>query len=294
MSICALVVSYFPAAEIIGNVTALLDQVDEVVIVDNASGDATKVLLGQFSKISKVSIIFNQENLGIAAALNIGIRSAKAAGHEWVATFDQDSCVTPGMIMSMLRAYNLYPDKEKVASLSPRYQNQSTGKVRGSRDGSPYQPSLPYAEKLVVMSSGNLVKSSIFDVVGYFNETLFIDHVDTEFCLRCAAHGYKILEVKDAILLHHIGFPAQHKVLWRKITTANHSSLRRYYVARNGIYVYKKFALTFPGWVANDAYNFLKLVIMVALFEADRGQKLVALFRGIIHGLSGRMGKYSE
>lgn len=293
MSVCAVVVSYRPAVEIISNVIALLDQVDEVVIVDNGSGADTKVLLGRLSDYSKVSVIYNQENLGIAAALNIGVSHAKAAGHQWVATFDQDSKVTPGMIKTMLQAYDTYPQKEKIAGLSPRYQNQATGQIATSRSNSSSGDALPYAEVLVVMTSGNLLKLSVFDAIGNFNEALFIDHVDTEFCLRCAAQGYKILEVQDAILLHCIGFPAQHRIFGKLKTTTNHSSLRRYYIARNSIYVYKKFALTYPAWVMHDATKLLKLMIMLVLFETERGQKLAAIFRGFFHGLSGRMGKCS-
>lgn len=292
MSICAVVVSYHPAAGIIGNVIALLEQVDEVVIVDNGSGEDTKVLLGKLGSYPKVSVIYNPENLGIAAALNIGVKHAKAAGHQWVATFDQDSKATPGMIGTMLHAYDNYPKKEIVASLSPRYQNQSTGQIATSKLKYSGSDALPYAEVMAVMTSGNLLKLGVFDVVGYFNEALFIDHVDTEFCLRCANKGYKILEVNDAILLHSIGFPAQHRILWKVKTTSNHSSLRRYYIARNSIYVYKKFALTYPGWVIHDAIKFLKIMIMLMLFETERRQKLAAIFRGVLHGLSGRMGKF--
>ncbi|MHB0990629.1 MAG: glycosyltransferase family 2 protein [Burkholderiales bacterium] len=293
MSICALVISYYPSVEIIGNVTALLDQVDEIIVVDNGSGAETKILLEKLADYSNVQVIYNQDNLGIAAALNIGIGHAKAIGHQWVATFDQDSKVTPEMVKTMLLAYDAYPEKEKVWGLSPRYQNQSTGQISTSRSNKTYVDNLPYAEVLVVMTSGNLIKTSVFDVVGYFNESLFIDHVDSEFCLRCSNLGYKILEVNDAILLHCIGFPVQHKILWKIKTTSNHSSLRRYYIARNGIYIYKKFIFIYPAWVIHDAYKFLKLMIMLVLFETDKKQKLSAIFKGILHGLSGKMGKFN-
>lgn len=293
MSICAVVVSYHPAAEIIGNVTSLLDQVDEAVIVDNGSGAETKELLERLAGYPNVSVIYNRENLGIAAALNTGVRHAKAAGHQWVATFDQDSKVTPGMIMTMLRAFDTYPKMNKVASLSPRYQNQLTGRIATNRSKSSRDDGLRYAEVLVVMTSGNLIRTSVFDAVGYFNESLFIDHVDSEFCLRCASRGYKILEVNDAILLHRTGAPTQHRFLGKIRSTSNHSILRRYYIARNGIYVYKEFAFAYPLWVANDAYRFLKAMIVLLLFETDKRQKLAAITRGVIHGLSGRMGKFS-
>ena len=293
MSIVAVIVSYYPAAELTDNVTALLDQVDEVVIVDNGSGAAGKELLERLGGYPRLSIIYNGDNLGVAAALNIGVRFAKAAGHQWMATFDQDSKVTPGMIKTMLQAYDTYPQKEKVASLSPRYQNQSTGQIMPIRSKFPRDDESSYAQVLVVMTSGNLIKTSVFDAVGYFNESLFIDHVDSEFCLRCASRGYKVLEVKDAILLHCNGAPTQHRFLRKLRSTSNHGILRRYYIARNGIYVYKKFAFTYPGWVAQDAYRFLKVMIMLMMFETDKRQKLVAVVRGVVHGLSGRMGKFN-
>ena len=290
MSICAVIVSYHPAAEIIENISALLDQVDEVVIVDNGSGAATKELLGGLSCYPKLSLIYNEENRGIAAALNTGVKYAKAAGHQWVATFDQDSRVTPDLIMLMLQAYDTYPEKEMVASLSPRHQDKVTGRI-SSRLKSPRYKTLPYAESQMVITSGNLVKLTVFDVVGYFNEALFIDHVDTEFCLRCATHGYKILQVNDAILEHCLGSPTQRRFLWKEQIIRDYSALRRYYIARNGIYIYKKFAFVYPGWVAKNVYVSLKGMIKVMLFEGHRKQKLAATCRGLFHGFSGRLGK---
>jgi rhamnosyltransferase len=293
VSICAVIVTFYPAAEIIENVAVLLDQVDEVVIVDNGSGEEAKRQLERLAGSPRVSVIYNRENLGIAAALNIGVRHAKAAGHQWVATFDQDSKVTPGMIRVMLLAYDTYPEKENVASLSPCYQNQSTGQVSASRTKFESGDAIRYAEVLVVMTSGNLIKLTVFDAVGYFNESLFIDYVDSEYCLRCASQGFKILEVKDAILLHSIGEPVQHRFLGKLRSTSNHSVVRRYYIARNGIYIYKKFAFTHPVWVAHDAYQLLKTTILLVLFEADRMQKLAAIIKGAIHGVSGKMGKFN-
>ena len=293
MSCCAIMVTFHPGAEITENIAALRGQVDEIIIVDNGSGDGSKELLGQMAQQQGVNIIYNQENLGIAAALNTGVKLAKAMGHDWIVTFDQDSKVTPGMIGAMLDAYEAYPEKEKVASLSPHYRHKQTGKVYGNSLDAPDKEALPYEEVLVVMTSGNLIKASIFDVVGYFNEALFIDYVDNEFCLRCSVYGYKILEVKDAILEHSIGHPTQHKFLWKTLTSSNHSALRRYYIARNSIYTYRKFMFTHPMWVLKAAYGLLKVVVVLVLFEADRKQKLAAIIRGVMHGLSGRMAKFN-
>jgi rhamnosyltransferase len=291
MSICAIVVSYHPPAEIVDNITALLEQVDEVVIVDNGSGATTKELLGRLGCYSKVGVIYNDENVGIAAALNAGVSHAKKAGHQWVATFDQDSRVTPGMITSMMRAYDRYPGKKSVAILCPRYTDKTMGLIASytGKSGNSRTPAV--AEVLAVMTSGNLVKVDVFGAIGYFNEALFIDHVDSEFCLRCAAHGFKILEVQDAILEHALGLPVRHKFLWKTVTASNYGALRRYYSSRNRIWMYKQFALAYPGWVVRDINAFLKEIVILMLFENNRRQKLAAICRAVFHGLSGRLGK---
>lgn len=291
MSCCAIIVTFYPGADITKNIAALRDQVDKIIIVDNASGDGYKELWERLTQQFDVSIIYNQENLGIAAALNLGLKKAKNDGYQWAATFDQDSQATPDMIETMLQAYELYPKNEKVVSLSPRYKDKNTGVIRGNQLFSSMTETLPYVEAQTVMTSGNLLKLSVLDLVGYFNEGLFIDCVDYEYCLRCITQGYKILEVKDAVLVHGVGFPVQHKLLWRTVTANNHSTLRRYYVARNTVYIYKKFAFKQPIWVIKNACVFVKMIVIVVLFEANRKKKLSAIFRGLIDGLFGRLGK---
>lgn len=292
MNCCAIIVSYHPTDELIENVAALINQVDEIVIVDNGSGDKTKQLLNHLEKqYSKLNVVFLPENLGIAAALNIGVKKAKATGYEWVITFDQDSQVTPFMIETMLRAYEDYPNKDIVASLSPRYKNKESNKTSSSKFTFDSDNSLLYTETLEVMTSGNLFKSSMFDTVGYFDEVLFIDYVDVDFCLQCRNQGLKILEINAAVLLHGIGFPTRHKFLWKNPEASNHSPLRRYYIARNSIYLYKKFIFKQPKWIVRNTYRLLKNFAIVMLFETNRKRKLIATVQGFLDGLLGKMGK---
>jgi rhamnosyltransferase len=206
-------------------------------------------------------------------------------------TFDQDSKATPCMISTMLEAYEAYPEKEMVASLSPRYQDKVTGAISGSQlQGKPCK-SLPYTEAALVMTSGNLLKLSIIDKVNNFNEALFIDYVDIEFCLRCRNLGYRILEVRDAVLIHNSGFPTQHRLFGKEIVASNHSALRRYYITRNAIYMYIRFIFDHPDWTIKNAIFILKVMIVMLVFENDRKRKLAAVFLGVVDGLLGKMGK---
>ncbi|MCQ8130035.1 glycosyltransferase family 2 protein [Methylomonas rivi] len=284
--------SYHPTDELIENVKALVQQVDEILIVDNGSGLEAKQLLDNLIKQhSKLNIVFLSENLGIAAALNIGVKKAKAAGHEWVITFDQDSQVTPFMIEAMLRVYETYPNKEKVASLSPRYMDVNSGEISGSHLRLPVNKTLPHAQAYEVLTSGNLIKSCVFDFVGYFDESLFIDYVDREFCWRCIHSSYSILQINDAILQHRIGFQKRCKFLWFHPSITNHSPLRRYYIARNAIYILKVYLIKRPLLVSIDLYKLLKVFIKVAIFENNKQIKIKAICLGLLDGFLGRMGK---
>src|SRR5690606_31053590 len=56
-----------------------------------------------------------------------------------------------------------------------------------------------------LISSGSLIDMRAIDFVGNFVDELFIDGVDTEWCLRVRHHGLLILGVGRAAMQHNIG-----------------------------------------------------------------------------------------
>lgn len=287
-SICAVVISYQPSVEFVKNIQALAPQVSEIIIVDNCSSPSGRAIIEESATGDNVTVIYNCENLGIASALNVGIRLAKEQGYEWIGTFDQDSRITSGFVKKMLDAYGSYSDNARVAILSPQYRDQKTGRMIAAGNSS--EESL-FKTVLTTMTSGNIVKANMFDLVGYFNEDLFIDYVDHEFCLRVGYAGYSIVEVNGAILDHNLGDPTEHIVLRKSVIVTNHAPYRRYYNSRNRVYLYKRYLLIFPAWVMSDACNLLKEVVKIFLFEQDRKHKTAKIIKGIIDGLLGNMGK---
>ncbi len=287
-TVCAVVISYQPSVEFIKNIQALATQVNEIIIVDNCSSPSGRVIIEESATGDNVTVIYNGENLGIGSALNAGIRFAKERGYEWIGTFDQDSRITSGFVKKMLDTYDLYVDNARVAILSPQYRDQKTGRMSAAGNNS--EESL-FKTVFTTMTSGNIVKVNIFDLVGYFNEDLFIDYVDHEFCLRVACAGYSILEVNGAILDHNLGDPTEHRVLSKRIIVTNHAPYRRYYNSRNRVYLYKRYLLIFPAWVISDACNLSKEIVKIFLFEQDKKHKAAKIIKGIVDGLLGKMGK---
>ena len=101
-SVCGVIVTYHPGADFLKNASLLSRQVGAIVVVDNGSfgesGDRIKELQVQ----TACTVIRNEKNLGIAAALNLGFRVAIEKQYEWIVAFDQDSTVTEGCIEALL------------------------------------------------------------------------------------------------------------------------------------------------------------------------------------------------
>src|SRR5215471_20349493 len=101
-SVCAVVVTYNPAPTFVDNALAIATQVGQVVVVDNGSSGGTESQLQRLDTAIGCHLIRNRENLGIAAALNLGVRYGIDGGFEWICTFDQDSQVCDEFVSKML------------------------------------------------------------------------------------------------------------------------------------------------------------------------------------------------
>jgi rhamnosyltransferase len=289
--ICAIVVTYGPGPEVPANLDAILRQVQRLIIVDNEVTAASRERLGPFASHPAVECFFNQENLGIAAALNQGVERALAGGFAWIATFDQDSRVPEGYMDALRAAHAGYPGREKVAVLAPLYRDRSLGFV--------YSASGPVAEDSggnvpvsVAATSGNLVSAEALRRVGGFRGDFFIDCVDFEFCLRCRRAGWQVLEVRGVKLDHAQGHWYQRRFLWKNPRVNDYGAVRRYYQARNRLIVFAGFIGFDSRWVLRDAWGYGSDSLKLLLFGQDRWIKVQAMATGCWHALTGRRGRW--
>jgi rhamnosyltransferase len=275
-SICAIIVSYNCDEKILLGIENIKNQVNHVLIIDNGSKKKSIEILKKVVS-TNVEIIYNIDNMGIAYALNQGIKYAKNNDFEWVVTLDQDSIATKKMIKDMLNVYNSLNciKKNEVVSIVPRHIEEKTYDEKQI-----ISTDIEYEEILSDITSGNLLKVSIFDKVGYFDEKLFIDCVDNEFCLRLCKSEYKIIRVNSSILLHNLGDIKIKKLITKKATYTNHSFIRRYYITRNRYYVWSLYGRYFKQWVKNDKRAARKDLIMILLFEKNKLLKFKMIIKG--------------
>ena len=155
--------------------------------------------------------------------------------------------------------------------------------VRRSRKG----------EILSAMTSGSMTPLTVFDQLGTFNESLFIDYVDVEFCLRIRRAGYCIVESPKAKLHHSLGRISGHRLLGHWFASTNHSAARRYYITRNRLWVLGKFIGDW-AWSRKEARALITETIKLLLVEGDRLKKLKSITLGTLDAAGGRLGYRCE
>ena len=137
-SVCAVIVTFRPRDEDYENILKVRAQVDNVVVVDNGSPHDSLLRLRALSKESCLTLIENGANLGIGAALNIGVRSAETSGSRWVILLDQDSTVTENFMERMVSDFTRGAGRLNLGQIVPRYIDPKSGieRIFGGGKGS--------------------------------------------------------------------------------------------------------------------------------------------------------------
>jgi rhamnosyltransferase len=289
--ICAIMVTYNPDSPLEQNIRAVLPQVDRLIIVDNGSELPIREHVETIASSCAVQVIWNKENLGLATALNIGIRSALGRDDfAWIATFDQDSRVSAGFCDAMLEAYLACPYRERVGIIGPHHveltEDATAGLSHHEHDS--------FREITAVMQSGTFLSTEALRTCGLFDDSFFIDYVDFELCLRIRKNGLRIIEGTNAIIAHRLGNPSRHSLFGRTFTVSNHSALRRYYATRNRFRIYSRYLFSDFAWICHDVWSWFKEIVKLALFEENRLKKLAYIARGGWDALRGRHGMYAR
>jgi rhamnosyltransferase len=286
--ICAAIVTYNVGVAIHRCIDSIQCQVDHVLIVDNASGETTRRELDKLAFTDSVTLILNERNEGIAHAFNQAVGWARDNGFQWILTLDHDSEATSGMVDELVRGFGAL---EKVGiinvgilSASPFDLNTQQYLYFPPRENG----GLPVYEGEVI-SSGSLIWLGVFDVVGLFNEDLFIYFVDVDFCKRLICAGYGVYICPEAVFLHREGAKRRHKFLWIDSWYDHYGKTARYYISRNTIYVMKRLPLT-----RNDCWALLRRLwkdhVNILLFDKERLPVLWYSLRGLVDGIRFKVG----
>ena len=132
------------------------------------------------------------------------------------------------------------------------------------------------------ISSGTLNRISTLESLGGFDEKMFIDMVDFDYCKTVREHGYKILRLNNCIMKHKVGQCEIISVFGKPKMIFNHSPLRRYYYFRNSIYYARKHSLTFKS--NRQFYMALVKGLILILYEKNGARKFFMGLKGLLAG----------
>ncbi len=183
----------------------------EIIVVDNASTDGSPDYLKKFKEeYPQIKLILSPTNLGFAAGNNLGLKEATG---DYLVMLNNDTVVTPGWVMTMLRHFESDSDIGIVGPVTNNIGNEAKVAIEY---GSSRQM-LPLAVSLTLGNMGNhfeyttaaffcvMLPRNVFEQVGYLDENFgrgFFE--DDDYCRRVQQLNMKIICAEDVFIHHHL------------------------------------------------------------------------------------------
>jgi rhamnosyltransferase len=254
VKIAGVIVLYSPDKSVINNIKSYLDDIDILYAVDNSEAKNDEIN-NAIKALDKVTYIDNNGNQGIANALNVGAKRALQEKYEWLLTMDQDSSFDPLVFNQYLQCALSIPSLESIAIIAPNFLAKPKGKITRK-----------HTEELTVITSGNLLNLRLYNVIGGFNEKLFIDEVDNEYCLKAYLANFTIVKFDDVYLKHQLGSVQEIRLSKKMQHRTIHTQIRHYYIGRNFLYIFFSFRKQFPTYVYYRLWRVTRTLIFVMIF----------------------------
>jgi len=175
--------------------------VNEVIVVDDGSTDGTDELIHKdFPDVR----YFYQENKGVSAARNLGLKKARG---NWVAFLDSDDEWLPKKLELQIKMLHEHPEYRFVHTDEIWIRNGqriNQMKKHTKYGGNIFEKCLP---RCIVSPSSALIHSSVFHELGNFDEKLPACE-DYDLWLRICAK-YHVLYLEQALIIKYGGHDDQ-------------------------------------------------------------------------------------
>lgn len=279
-TIAGVVTLYHPDADVVGNIETYINSLDHLFLVNNGAGETAIQQLKQ--KYNTVEVINEQENMGIAYPLNQALALCKGK-YDFLMTMDQDSAFCQDDVKRYVNKIGNF-DWDATLGIAPHLISKTERATEGE---------IEWELVMCVITSGNIISVSNALAIGGFNEELFIDEVDFDFCYRGYENHLKQFRCQSGINLRHSVGNNKSIVVWgKRISTMNHSPLRKYYIIRNRLYSFKHFShLNRKALFNVYIIGTIKDLIKIILIEDNKMEKLQYCFWGFWDFLHNRVGK---
>ena len=274
-NIAGSIILFNPDSAVNQNIETYLANIGHLYIFDNSP--AQSIQLPEAIK-NKASYYFNGANWGISKCLNKALELAQKDGYEYLLTMDQDSSFNNEEFKDYLYLVKEY--EQKTADITIGCYGVST-------NTQPKNDSVLTDQLLI--TSGSILNIPVALNLGGFDEKLFIDFVDHEFCLRLFANNYHTVLFQKIQLVHEFGTPK--KVLSPLLKKENrkiYNPQRIYFMVRNFFYIKKRYHHLIKD--KNLPFSITNILKNALLYNGEFVKTASSILKGYYDFLFKRMG----
>lgn len=200
VSVC--ICAYNPGPLLVYQLRAVLRQLqdgDELLLIDDSSTDGSvQRAVEEVDGAERITLLVNEENLGISGSRNRGIEQAK---HERIAFCDSDDIVAPGWLDAM-RAH-LAEHKFVGCNLDIDALNSAAVKSTLPHSATEYGLPVWYGGFPYVVGAGFGLHREVYEAAGPF-DTELVASEDVDFSVRAVLAGYEPYFAEDALVYYRL------------------------------------------------------------------------------------------
>ena len=245
----------------------------QIVVVDNASKNNELSLITK--KFPAVKTIQLEANIGFAGGNNVGIKWALENGYEYISLLNNDTIIDKDLFKNLLECadektvaapYMYYHSHPNELWYGGGYINRWTGNAKHifkkSIDNSIFECSF-------VTGCCFIAHRLIWKSIGLLDESYFMYHEDTDFCIRLKKHNCKIKINPTAKIWHKVG----------QSGGGENSAFSIYYNTRNRLICIKKYKFFFH--FTAELFSITTRCIRMLLLMAKGRNEWTAFYEGL-------------
>jgi rhamnosyltransferase len=283
LNIAGSVILFNPKNEEINNISTYSHMLKKVYVFDNTENYNNKFL---FDEYKNVVYYGGMENKGISKILNEACKKSIEDGFDYLLTMDQDSSFAEENLIEYFDSILNFENASNVSMFGLKF-DENVIKLKKKN------PNFEYKSELI--TSGSVVNLKLFNKIGGFDENLFIDGVDIDYCLNSISKGFLIVQFQNIYFKHCLGVPVEQASIFSlfliKKKRIIHSYTRIYYMQRNSMYLTEKYKNINPELTDSFKFFYKKHISVCVKYSKNIFLAFYYKMNGIIDFYLNKMGK---
>jgi GT2 family glycosyltransferase len=245
----------------------------DILIVDNASRDDTPAAVR--AQFPEVMVVETGANLGFAAGNNVGLRYALEQSYDYALLLNNDTEVAPDFLDRLVRAAEADP---AIGAIGPTIyyherwdliwsaggvidwrHGRSAMRGIGEPDRGQYRDA---ADVDFVSGCALLCRCAALERAGLLDERFFIYYEETEWCVRAARAGFRIVHLPTARIWHKI-----------PLDSRADQPYVAYYMTRNRLLFLQTTGATALAWIHAMLFQDLRTWASLSLLRKWRARR---------------------